>query len=311
MPFSQPSTELPVQVSAFYKFADFPDYAEHRDPLLKRAETLGLRGSVLLASEGINGTLAGEPDALNAFLEDLRADPRFAEMELKHSFAATPPFRRIKVRLKKEIVTLGEPSVDPKSAVGQYVEPSEWNALIGDPGIALVDTRNAYETEVGMFEGAIDPGTDDFREFPAYVARELDPEKHPKVAMYCTGGIRCEKATNLLLQRGFKEVYHLKGGILNYLEKVPAEESLWRGECFVFDRRVTVDHSLRPGQYTLCDGCDRPLTPEDRASPLYREGVHCAACRDQLTPEKQARLEERQRQRSALEKAAFQETGGR
>ncbi len=304
MSLAQPSAEFPIQVSAFYKFAAFPDYASCRERWRERAQELGLRGSVLLASEGINGTLAGEPDALHKFLGVLRQDERFADLEVKHSFAASPPFRRLKVRLKKEIVTLGEPSVDPRAAVGSYVDPAEWNALISDPEVTLVDTRNRYETEVGMFAGAIDPATQDFREFPAYVSRDLDPEKHPKVALYCTGGIRCEKATNLLLQRGFKHVYHLKGGILNYLEKVPLEASLWRGECFVFDRRVTVDHALRPGQYSLCDGCDRPLAPEDHASPLYREGVHCAACHDQLSPEKRARLEERQRQRTAAGNAS-------
>lgn len=294
---SEPSTEYPVQVSALYKFVDFPDYVERREVLLERAEALGLCGSLLLAREGINGTIAGEPAAMTAFLDFLREDARFAELELKHSFAAELPFRRMKVRLKKEIVTLGEPSVNPREKVGHYVDPADWNALISDPEVTLLDTRNTYETEVGKFRGAIDPQTEDFRQFPDYIAQELDPEKHPKVAMYCTGGIRCEKATSLLLQRGFREVYHLKGGILNYLEKVPLAESLWEGDCFVFDRRVTVDHSLRPGQYTLCDGCDRPLLPEDRASPLYREGVHCSACHDHLPPEKRARLEERRRQR--------------
>lgn len=296
-----PSPAFPIQVSALYKFADFPDFAARREPWFQAAEARNLVGSLLLATEGINGTLAGDPAEMEAFLDVIRADERFRDLELKHSFAPSLPFRRLKIRLKKEIVTLGQPEAHPARAVGTYVEPEAWNALLDDPSVTVVDTRNTYETEVGKFRGALDPRTGDFRDFPAFVEAELDPAKHPRVAMYCTGGIRCEKATSLLLQRGFKEVYHLKGGILRYLETMPAEASRWEGECFVFDRRVTVDHDLRPGRYTLCDGCDRPLTPEDRASPHYREGVHCAACHDQLSPEKRARLEERQRQRQLAE----------
>lgn len=297
MSLTAPSATFPIQVSALYKFVAFPDFAHHRQPLLEAAAQHGIVGSLLLAKEGINGTIAGTPEAMEAFLQILQSDERFHNLEIKHSFAAELPFRRMKVRLKKEIVTLGQPEVDPRDAVGIYVEPAEWNSLITDPSVTLIDTRNRYETEVGRFQGAIDPQTEDFREFPEYVEKELTPDTHPRIAMYCTGGIRCEKASSLLLQRGFKEVYHLKGGILNYLEKVTPEESLWEGECFVFDRRVTVDHALLPGRYTLCDGCDRPLSPEDRASPHYREGVHCAACHQTLAPEKRARLEERLRQR--------------
>lgn len=304
MSLTAPSAEFPIQVSALYKFATFPDYTDHRQTLLEAAEQRGIVGSLLLAEEGINGTIAGMPEAVEAFLQVLQSDERFRMLELKHSFAAGLPFRRMKVRLKKEIVTLGQPAANPQKVVGTYVEPSDWNTLVADPSVTLIDTRNHYETEVGSFRGAMDPQTHDFREFPEYVEKTLNPDTHPRVAMYCTGGIRCEKASSLLLQRGFKEVYHLKGGILNYLEKVAPDESLWEGECFVFDRRVTVDHALRPGRYTLCDGCDRPLSPEDRASPYYREGIHCAACHQTLAPEKRARLEERQRQRQQVSQTA-------
>lgn len=286
-----------IQVAALYKFVELPDFANLQSPILDCADRNGVRGSILLANEGINGTVAGTPEGMEAFLGFLRSLPPFSDLEVKFSYCGKIPFRRMKVRLKKEIVTLGVDSVNPREQVGNYVEPEDWNALISDPDTILIDTRNQYETEIGLFEGAIDPGTEDFREFPDFVDRHLDPEKTPKVAMYCTGGIRCEKATNLLLNRGFKDVYHLKGGILKYLEKVPQEKSKWQGECFVFDQRVSVDHQLKPGQYILCDGCDRPLTPEDRQSPLYREGVHCHHCHHQLPEEKRQRLEERRRQR--------------
>ncbi len=297
---THPTVDFPIQVSALYCFFQFPDYQARQLSILSNATESGIVGSLLLASEGINGTIAGQPQQMSIFLDFLQRETRMPEPELKHSYTRELPFRRMKVRLKKEIVTLGVPEANPTLVVGKYIPPEEWNELISDPSVTLLDTRNQYETEVGTFQGAIDPGTQDFRQFPQFVEEQLDPQKHPKVAMYCTGGIRCEKASSLLLQRGFKEVYHLKGGILNYLAKVPPEQSLWKGECFVFDRRVTVDHHLRPGQYTLCDGCDRPLTPDDRASPHYREGVHCAACHETLSPQKRARLEERQRQRSHL-----------
>lgn len=301
MPLDGPTTEFPIQVSALYQFFPFPDFRRSREPILAAAREADLRGSLLLAEEGLNGTIAGEPTSMESFLAWLRRELRLETLELKHSFAREVPFRRLKVRLKQEIVTLGQTGVDPLKSVGQYVSPEQWDQLLADPDVVLVDTRNRYETEVGKFRGALDPDTEDFREFPAFVEQSLDPARHKKVAMYCTGGIRCEKATSLLLERGFEQVYHLRGGILNYLAKVPAEQSSWEGECFVFDRRVTVDHELKPGSYLLCDGCDRPLTAEDRASPLYRPGVCCARCHDCLPEDKLRRLEERQRQREAGE----------
>lgn len=301
MVLSAPTAEFPIQVSALYHFFAFPDFRERREAIFAAAEAAGLRGSLLIADEGINGTIAGTPEAMTTFLAWLNEDTRFEGMEIKHSFAREIPFRRLKVRLKQEIVTLGVPEANPERAVGTYVAPSEWDALLADPDVVLVDTRNRYETAIGKFRGALDPQTEDFREFPEFVESDLAPHKGKKVAMYCTGGIRCEKATSLLLQRGFDQVFHLQGGILNYLAQVPPEKSSWEGECFVFDRRVSVDHALHPGQYRLCDGCDRPLTAADCADPRYRPGVCCAACTDTLPAEKRQRLEERQRQRAAGE----------
>ncbi|HYF65287.1 MAG TPA: rhodanese-related sulfurtransferase [Herpetosiphonaceae bacterium] len=240
-----------LTVAAFYKFFAFPDYAEWREPLRALCAERGVRGTILLAAEGINSTIAGPPDGVAAVLGRLRADPRMADLAWKEAVAAAMPFARMKVRLKREIVTLGVPTVDPTRHVGRYVPAAEWNGLISQPDVVVVDTRNDYEVEVGSFKGALNPHTDSFRDFPAWVEGNLDPGEHRRVAMYCTGGIRCEKATAYLLDRGFSEVYHLEGGILQYLETVPAEQSLWQGECFVFDERVSVDHDLRPGTYVL------------------------------------------------------------
>ena len=237
-----------------------------------------VRGTILLAQEGLNATLAGSRQGIDAVLAYLRADPRLANLEAKESLAATQPFDRMKVKLKREIVTLGVPGIDPSHRVGTYVSPTEWNQLIADPEVTLIDTRNDYEVAIGTFEGATDPHLATFRQFPDYVQQRLDPTQHKKVAMFCTGGIRCEKASALLLQQGFEQVYHLQGGILKYLEEVPADQSLWQGECFVFDQRVAVRQGLEPGSYDMCLGCGRPISAQDQASPLYRPGECCPHC---------------------------------
>ena len=284
----------PVVVTAFYKFVALPDYESVRDELLARCTEAGMRGSILLASEGINGTVAATRKVTNDIFGWLRSDERFADLEVKESVSKRLPFRRMKVRLKKEIVTFGHP-VDPTARVGTYVDSADWNEVISDPDVLVIDTRNVEEVSLGTFANAVDPGTESFGEFSDYVA-SLDPSEHPKVAMFCTGGIRCEKASSYMLDQGFEQVFHLKGGILQYLEDVDPAESMWRGECFVFDERVTVDHDLQPGDYTLCRGCRRVLDHNDRAGDVYEEGVSCAKCIDDLTEDRAERLRERHRQ---------------
>ena len=254
-------------------------------------------GTILLAMEGINGTIAGTPAAIERVLGMLRADQRLQDLEPKWSWAETHPFERMKVKLKREIVTLGQPTANPTAQVGIYLKPQEWNQVIADPEVLVIDTRNDYEVQVGSFEGAVNPQTDSFREFPEYVQRHLDPQRHKQVAMFCTGGIRCEKATSYLLSQGFEQVYHLQGGILKYLEEIPEEDSHWQGECFVFDERVTVRHGLKPGSYELCWGCGHPISAADKAADSYEVGVSCPHCWEDLTPEKQARLRHRWQQR--------------
>ncbi|EDY85537.1 rhodanese domain protein [gamma proteobacterium HTCC5015] len=283
-------------VAALYQFFPFDDYESWRQPLLDKLTQHQVCGTLLIAHEGINGTIAGSRDGIDAVLNYLRSDSRMAELEHKESYCDEQPFLRTKVKLKKEIVTLGVEGVSPRSLVGHYVEPSEWNELISDPEVLLIDTRNDYEYEIGTFEGAVDPNTETFREFPEYVKENLDPQKHKKVAMFCTGGIRCEKSTSYLLDQGFDEVYHLKGGILKYLEEVPEEQSLWRGECFVFDDRVAVKHNLEVGQYDQCHACRHPITEQDKQSPHYVKGVSCPKCYDKLSEEQRQRFAERQRQ---------------
>jgi len=283
-------------VAAIYKFVKLSDCAALRAPLQAQCEALGITGTLLLAEEGINGTIAGTHSGIGRILEYLRSDPRLADLQHKESSAELPPFYRMKVKLKKEIVTMGVPDIDPTEQAGIYVKPEDWNALISDPDVLLVDTRNDYEVEVGTFKGAIDPRITTFREFPDYVRQHFDAEKQPRVAMFCTGGIRCEKASAYMLQQGFPEVYHLQGGILKYLENVPAEESLWEGECFVFDQRVAVGQGLAPGHYELCYGCSRPISVADKVSPKYQAGVSCPSCCDILTPEKRSAALERQKQ---------------
>ncbi|WP_072374462.1 rhodanese-related sulfurtransferase [Hyphomicrobium sp. NDB2Meth4] len=290
----------PILIAALYKFAALPDYADARTPLAALCCSQGVKGTLLLAPEGINGTIAGTDTAIGRVLDHIRQLVGTAGLEVKFSRAAELPFHRMKVRLKREIVTMGEPGIDPRHSVGRYVSPVDWNALISEPGTILIDTRNDYEVAVGTFEGAINPQTKTFREFPAWFRAERErliaAGTEPKVAMFCTGGIRCEKSTAFLKAEGVDNVYHLQGGILRYLEQVPPDQSKWQGECFVFDERVTVGHGLERGNYELCRACRRPLSAEDRASELYEEGVSCPACHDERTDEQRARYRERHRQ---------------
>src|SRR5690606_26336266 len=285
-----------IVVVALYKFVTLEDFQSLREPLLDTMNQHGVRGTLLLALEGINGTVAGTREGTSALLEWLRRDPRLADLDWKESFCDEMPFYRTKVKLKQEIVTRGIPGIRPHERVGTYVEPRDWNDLISDAEVLLIDTRNDYEVSIGTFDGAIDPQTRTFREFPEYVRQQFDPQKHKKVAMFCTGGIRCEKASSFMLKVGFEEVYHLKGGILKYLEEVPAEQSKWRGECFVFDNRVTVRHDLAPGTFDQCHACRHPVSAEDMASPQYEQGVSCPHCYDSLPEKTRRRAEERQRQ---------------
>lgn len=283
-------------VAALYKFVSLPDFAEKQEPLLSYCQSQGIKGTILLAAEGINGTIAGSRQGVNSVLAFLRSDPRLADLEHKESYSQTQPFERLKVRLKAEIVTMGLPEVDPNQQVGTYVSPQEWNDLICDPEVIVIDTRNDYEVNIGTFKTAQNPQTKSFREFPEYVSNNLDPNQHKKVALFCTGGIRCEKASAFMLSQGFTEVYHLKGGILKYLESVPAEESLWEGECFVFDERVAVRHGLELGSHELCFCCGYPISEQDKASPQYEEGISCPHCFDSLTAEKRLRQQEKWKQ---------------
>ena len=285
-----------IVVCALYKFVTLENFQSLRQPLHDVMETNQVRGTLLLANEGINGTIAGNRTGIDKVLTWLRTDNRLADIDTKESFTDTLPFNRTKVKLKKEIVTLGIEGIDPKRVVGTYVEPADWNQLISDPDVILIDTRNDYEYQVGTFKNAINPNTESFREFPAYVSEHLDPEKHKKVAMFCTGGIRCEKSTAFLKEQGFEEVYHLKGGILKYLEQVPAEETLWEGECFVFDERVTVNLQLEKGQYDQCNACRLPITEADKASPHYEKGVSCPHCFGKVSESQKIRFMEREKQ---------------
>lgn len=285
-----------IVVAALYKFVSLPDFHELREPLLDHCLAQNIRGTLLLAEEGINGTVAGGREAIDSLLAYLKADPRLADLSHKESFDSSQPFYRMKVKLKKEIVTMGIDGIDPNEVVGTYVKPKDWNALISDPDVVLIDTRNDYEVEIGTFKGAVDPKTESFRQFPEYVRQNYNPAKHKKVAMFCTGGIRCEKASAFMKREGFEEVYHLEGGILKYLEEVDQPDSLWQGECFVFDNRVSVKQGLEPGEYALCHGCRWPITDADRQSDKYEEGVSCPACHDTLTDEQRQRFRDRQKQ---------------
>ncbi len=283
-------------IAALYHFTRFAEPAALRAPLLALAEAEGVTGSLLLAGEGINGTIAGPRGGIDAMLAHIRALPGCSDLAWKEATAREQPFGRMKVRLKREIVTMGVAGVDPRAAVGHYVAPEDWNALIAQDDVVLIDTRNDYEVAIGTFEGAIDPETASFREFPAWWQANAHRFHNKRVAMFCTGGIRCEKSTNYLLSQGVEEVFHLKGGILQYLEDIPEAESSWNGECFVFDGRVSVGHGLVEGPHELCHACRRPILPEDRQRPEYEEGVSCHHCIDQYDDARRARFRERQRQ---------------
>jgi len=286
--------------STFYHFVELNDYQDLQPSIQKFCDDQILKGTILLANEGINGTLSGDEDAVRAFHKYIKADPlfnkKFTGLSHKESWASNNPFYRMKVRLKKEIVALGVPGVSPIKKVGQYVKPSDWNQLISDPDTIVIDTRNGYEVDIGSFKGSINPNTETFREFPKYIDKKLTPNKDKKIAMFCTGGIRCEKATSLMLEKGFNNVYHLQGGILKYLEEVPKEESLWEGECFVFDQRVAVTHNLLEGDYDQCYACRHPLSPNEIKSSEYSPGVSCPYCYNKLTSEKRNSVLERQKQ---------------
>ncbi|WP_448663452.1 rhodanese-related sulfurtransferase [Sphingomonas sp. CJ20] len=309
------SEPAPFRVAALYRFARFDDPAALQGPLEACCRANGVKGTLLLAREGINGTIAGSDAGIEAVLDHVRTLPDCAGIEVKTSRAATMPFHRMKVRLKREIVTMGEPDIDPLADVGHYVAPQDWNALIAEPDTILIDTRNDYEVAIGTFDGAIDPKTRSFREFPAWFRAQRDAliaqGKAPKVAMFCTGGIRCEKATAFVKAEGLDDVYHLKGGILAYLEQVPEAESTWHGECFVFDERVSVLHGLATGSHALCRACRMPVSPEQRAMPEYVEGVSCPACHDARTDEQRTRYAERHRQATLAAKRGQAHIGAR
>jgi len=288
--------KAPIVVAAFYKFCDLDSFEELREPLRTRCYSQNIKGTILLASEGINGTISGPAEGIDYVLNYLRQHEEIGEFDHKVSYNDAHPFTKLRIRLKKEIVTIRQEIADPTKKVGQYVDPSDWNQLISDPDTIVVDTRNSYEVELGTFKNAVDPKTESFGEFPDYVDKELSAHKSKKIAMFCTGGIRCEKATSYLLENGFEEVYHLQGGILNYLEKIPDEESTWEGDCFVFDQRVTVNSSLEKGSYELCFACQEIVSIEDRSSDKYEEGVSCPKCIDTISDEQRQRAKERQRQ---------------
>ncbi|QPC88442.1 rhodanese-related sulfurtransferase [Mesorhizobium sp. NBSH29] len=285
-----------IRVAALYRFCRLAHFETLRAPLVAFCGEHGIKGTILLAHEGINGTVAGRVEAIAALVAYLEAMPEFSGLELKFSHAQTMPFHRMKVRLKREIVTMGVENIDPLQDAGAYVEAAQWNALIADPNTVVIDTRNDYEAAIGTFQNAIDPKTKSFREFPGWVEENRASLEGRKVAMFCTGGIRCEKATAYVRSLGLEEVFHLKGGILKYLEEVPAEESLWEGECFVFDERVSVTHGLAVGEAELCRACRHPLSPTERQSPLYSEGVSCQYCHNARSEEDRQRYAERQKQ---------------
>ncbi|MDA9095778.1 rhodanese-related sulfurtransferase [Porticoccaceae bacterium] len=289
---------MPIQyvTCALYKFVALPNYGSIRHPLLNVMTENNVFGTLLLAAEGINGTISGRREDIDVVLSWLDQQPGLENIDTKESFDDEIPFYRSKVKLKKEIVTMGVEGIDPKQVVGTYVKPSDWNALISDPEVVLVDTRNDYEVEIGTFENAIDPKTKSFRDFPEWAKNNLDRNKHKKVAMFCTGGIRCEKSTAYMKEQGFEEVYHLEGGILKYLEDVPKEQTLWQGECFVFDNRVAVDHDLKRGSYDQCHACRMPITEQEKALDTYAEGLSCLHCYGTVSDDQKQRFAQRQKQ---------------
>ena len=296
-------------VCALYKFARLENYADLRQPLFNVMDLNNVRGTLLLASEGINGTISGSRQGIDTVIVWLNSHEQLKPIITKESSTSESPFKRTKVKLKKEIVTMGIEGIDPQRSVGTYVAPQEWNSLISNPEVLLIDTRNEYEYEIGTFKNAVNPHTTTFREFPQYVEDNLDPEKHKKVAMFCTGGIRCEKSTAFLKGKGFDEVYHLQGGILKYLEEVPEQETMWEGECFVFDDRVAVNHQLKKGIYDQCHACRFPITEEEKLSPLYLQGISCPRCHDKTSDEQRERFSERQKQMNLAEQRGEEHIG--
>ena len=299
-----------ITIAALYHFTRFPNPDALRPALQALCDDHGVRGSLLLAAEGVNGTIAGPRAGIDAVLAHLRALPGCTDLDHKESLVDTMPFGRMKVKLKREIVTMGQPDIDPRARVGHYVAPQDWNALIAEPDVVVIDTRNDYEVAIGSFEGAIDPGTHSFREFPAWWEANRARFHNKRVAMFCTGGIRCEKSTNYLLSQGVEDVYHLKGGILKYLEDVPEDRSLWNGQCYVFDGRVSVGHGLVPGDYDSCHACRRPVSAEDKAHPDYEPGVQCPACVTEYSQSDRERFRERMHQMELAEKRGQRHLGG-
>ena len=287
---------MSYRVAALYKFTSLPDYTFLREPLQNICDLYGIKGTLLLALEGLNGTIAGNAAGIANIISFLRADPRLADLDVKYSAAEDMPFYRMKVRLKREIVTMGVEGVDPNKTVGTYVDPADWNALITDPDTILIDTRNDYEVGIGTFQGALNPNTKTFREFPDWVEANRGSLNKPKVAMFCTGGIRCEKASSFMLENGFDNVYHLKGGILKYLETQPKSQSLWEGDCFVFDQRVAVAHGLEESKYDQCFACRRPITEDEKLREEYQKGISCHHCHEEMTATQKAAFAERQKQ---------------
>lgn len=299
-----------IVVAALYRFVHLDNYRELRQPLLNLMLNNHVRGTLLLASEGINGTVAGSQEAIDKLIDWLRQDDRLAKLDCKFSYDDEMPFYRSRVKLKKEIVTMGVEGIDPNRVVGTYVKPKDWNALISDPEVVVIDTRNDYETAIGSFDKALIPNTKSFREFPDYAKKNLDKNRQTKVAMFCTGGIRCEKSTAYLKEQGFEAVYHLQGGILKYLEEVPQSESLWQGECFVFDNRVSVNHALEKGSYDQCHACRLPITEADKVNENYQPGVSCPACFDKKTEPERARFRERENQMQLAKQRGEHHIGG-
>ena len=299
-----------ITICALYKFVRLENHVALRDTLIATMTSLDVKGTLLLAQEGINGTIAGSQAGIEGVLAFLDKQPGLDNISHKESYADENPFHRTKVKLKKEIVTMGIEGIDPNQVVGTYVKPQDWNALISDPEVLLVDTRNDYEVEIGTFEGALNPDTETFREFPQYVKDNLDKEKHKKVAMFCTGGIRCEKSTAYLKEQGFEDVYHLEGGVLKYLEEVEQDDSMWQGECFVFDGRVAVGHGLEQGQYDQCFACRYPITEEEKQSEHYVKGVSCPKCIDKYDAAQRSRFAEREKQINLAKARGEKHIGG-
>lgn len=296
-------------IAALYHFTPLGDLAKLQENLKSVCQSLDIKGTLLLAHEGINGTVAGTDDGIRKLLFTLSARPEFEGLDWKISYSDTPPFSRMKVRLKKEIVAMGQPNVDPLNRVGRYVDPEDWNALIRSEDVVIIDTRNDYELAIGTFEGAVNPETSSFREFPDWWEKNKDRFANQRVAMFCTGGIRCEKSTSFLVEQGIDEVYHLKGGILKYLEDIPEDESTWTGACFVFDGRVSVEHGLKTGPHQLCHGCRQPILPEDVKRPEFEAGVSCHHCVDKTSDQDKARFRERQKQLALAKARGNQPTG--